>query len=108
MKIEVTAIDKFLPFYVSGIVKATMTTCEAAALGREITAEEVEEAAEEVANGTYKFMRGYKTALTAQGETISDDEYNELYQGIFDSVFVNAWTMIQRATEEMKQRNRSK
>ena len=104
MKIETAAIDKFLPFYVSGIVKATMTTCEAAALGRDLTEEEIEEAAEEVASGTYKFMRGYKTALTAQGETISDDEYNELYQGIFDSVFNNAWAMIQRATEEMKQR----
>lgn len=104
MKIETAAIDKYLPFYVSAIVKATMTTCEAAALGRDITAEEVEEAAEEVANGTYNFMRGYKTTLKAQGETISDDEYNELYQGIFDSVFNNAWAMISRATEEMRKR----
>ena len=105
MKIETAAINKFLPFYVSAIVKATMTTCEAAALGRELTAEEVEEAAEEVANGTYKFMRGYKTALKENGGTISNEEYNDLYQLIFDEVFNNAWALIQRATEEMRERN---
>ena len=104
MKIDVNAMDKYLPFYVSAIVGATMATCEAAALGRILTDEEVEEMADEVAGGTYKFMRGYKTALTAQGETISDDEYNSLYQNIFDSVFNNAWAMITRATEEIKQR----
>lgn len=107
MKIETAEINKFLPFYVSAIVKATMTTCEAAALGRELTAEEVEEAAEEVANGTYNFMRGYKTALVAMGKTITAEEYNSLYQNIFDSVFNNAWAMIQRATEEMRERNKN-
>lgn len=104
MKIDTTAINKFLPFYVSAIVGATMATCEAAALGRSLTAEEVEEEAEKVANGTYKFMRGYKTALKKSGGTISDEEYNDLYQLIFDEVFNNAWAMIQRATEEAKER----
>lgn len=105
MKIDINALDKYLPFYVSAIVGATMATCEAAALGRELTAEEVEEKAEEVANGTYNFMRGYKTALAAMGKTITAEEYNSLYQNIFDSVFNNAWAMIQRATEEMRERN---
>lgn len=104
MKIDINAINKYLPFYVSAIVGATMKTCEAAALGRGLTAGEVAEMADEVARGSLDFMRGYKDELMAQGEAISDEEFNRLRQDIYDGVFNNAWAMIQGATEELKKR----
>lgn len=105
MKIDIRAIDEFLPFYVPAIVAATMATCEACALHRQLTAEEVEELAEQVGEATYWFMRKYKTLLTRNGASISDDEYNELYQGIYERIFLNASTMIDRATKEVKKWN---
>lgn len=102
MKIDINALDKYLPFYVSAIVGATMATCEAAALGRELTAEEIEETADRVANATYYFMRGYKTALKEAGGSISEEAYTSLYNQIYESVFNNAWALIQHAVDEMK------
>ena len=104
MKIDIRAINEFLPLYVPAIVTATMATCEACALGRQLTPAEIDELSEKIAEKTYLFMREYATQLKANGADISDDEYNEMYQDIYESIFVNASLMIERAAEEMKKR----
>lgn len=107
MKIDTAALSDYLPFYVPAIVAATMATCEAAALKRELTPDEIQEAAERVAAATCDFMRSYKTLLKRNGEDIGEDEYIELHQRIYNNVFSNAWALIQRANGELREKIRN-
>ena len=104
MKIDVDELTAFLPVFVPALVTATLTSCEAAVLQRELTSAEIAEITDKVNDAVIDYVESMRRRLADKGETISASECEALAGEIQAEIFINAWALIQRVTEEIKSR----
>lgn len=102
MEIDISLLEEFLPVFVPSIVEATMATCEASALLRELSEAEVIELTEKVSAEAITYIEKTAERLKTQGAQISDALASKMAKSLYDRIFENAWALIQRAEEEMK------
>lgn len=102
MEIDISQLEEFLPVFVPSIVEATMATCEASALLRELSEAEVIELTEKVSAEAITYIEKTAERLKTQGAQISDALASKMAKSLYDRIFENAWALIQRAEEEMK------
>ena len=107
MKIDIAKLEEFIPVFVPLIVDAAMSTCEAAALCRPLTEKEIHEIADKVASGTIEYVTDVVNELNKMGAEISDNTASEIAEKAYHRVFENAWVLIQKVTEEIKNRANS-
>ena len=100
MKIDVEELTAFLPVFVPAIVSATLATCTAAAIGRSLKSDEIIEISDEVEDAILQYIK----KLSDSGIVISNAEQERLANSMKDSIFENAWRMIQLATIEIERR----
>ena len=104
MKIDVDELTAFLPVFVPALVTATLASCEAAVLQRELTSDEIDEITDKVNGAVIDYVGSMRRRLADKGETISASECEALAGEIQAEIFINAWALIQRVTEEIKSR----
>ena len=104
MKIDVDELTAFLPVFVPALVTATLASCEAAVLQRELTSAEITEITDKVNGAVIDYVESMRRRLADKGKTISASECEALAGEIQAEIFINAWALIQRVTEEIKSR----
>lgn len=104
MKIDVDELTAFLPVFVPALVTVTLASCEAAVLQRELTSAEITEITNKVNGAVNDYVGSMRRRLADKGETISASECEALAGEIQAEIFINAWALIQRVTEEIKSR----
>lgn len=105
MRIDFSNITEFLPVFVPAIVTATLASCEAGALQRELTDSELNQIMNGVAAAVTEYMDKFAAKMRRQGTPLSKDKYNIILKEIQSSIYENAWALIQLVNEELKKRN---
>jgi len=104
MKIDIDEMTEFLPVFVPALVTAALASCEAAVLQRELTRAEIAEITDKVNGAVNDYVRSMRRRMENKGVKISAAECETLAGEIQAEIFINAWALIQRVTEEIKSR----
>lgn len=101
MKIDIEDLERFLPIFVPAIVTATLSTLEAATLGRFLTNAEIDEIAVAVKDACRRYAVQTAKRIEDQGGSMPYEEYIDTIEEMNTRIFENAWTLIQRVTDEI-------
>ena len=90
--------------FIPSIVTAAMTTIEAAALGREVSDQELDQLMDNVADAINDFLVKYYQRLREYDLQLSTTELKNISLSLQTRIYENAWSVIQLVTGELKQR----
>ncbi len=101
MKIDIEDFERFLPIFVPAVVTVALSTLEAATLGRSLTRTESNEIAVVVKDACRRYAVQTAKRIENQGGSMPYEEYIDTIEEMNTRIFENAWTLIQRVTDEI-------
>ena len=99
-----TELLELSAIFIPSIVTAAMTTIEAAALGREVSDQELDQLMDNVADAINDFLVKYYQRLREYDLQLSTTELKNISLSLQTRIYENAWSVIQLVTGELKQR----